>query len=136
MVSQVGFRAFPRPVAELQAGEQLLLPKGISFEIDSQLVNPDKKLNAEIKKNLFLIFKEALTNIIRHSSADHVDVKLFNSSEGFQLMIKDNGNSSELTQSTGLGLSNMKFRAEQMKGQINFDQSGGFGISLDLPFSI
>ena len=120
-----------------ELGEELLLPKDISFYIDSSNIkNPKKKLPAQTKQNIFLIYKEAITNILRHSEATNVKVTIVNTTKGCQFVIKDNGTEKESYKSTGLGLSNMVMRAEKIKGSLKFQKENGFGVHLYLPFNM
>lgn len=120
-----------------ELAEELLLPREISFQMDSSSIrNPNKKLPAQTKQNVFLIYKEAITNILRHSDATHVTVSITNVSKGSHFIIKDNGNKKECYTSTGLGLSNMTMRAENIKGNVQFDHENGFEVKLFLPFTL
>jgi ligand-binding sensor domain-containing protein/two-component sensor histidine kinase len=117
-----------------ELAEELLLPKDISFRIDSaNIKNPNKKLPAQTKQNIFLIYKESITNILRHSDATMVRITLMNNSKGCHFIIQDNGSKKEAYKSTGLGLSNMEMRAKQIKGTIYFKTENGFSVHLDLP---
>lgn len=120
-----------------ELAEELLLPREISFQIDSSNIkNPNKKLPAQTKQNIFLIYKEAITNVLRHSDATNVNIVITNQSKGCQLVIKDNGSKKESYKSTGLGLSNMILRAEKLKGNLSFQKENGFGVQLHLPFQL
>ncbi|MEM5564054.1 two-component regulator propeller domain-containing protein [Psychroserpens sp. AS72] len=118
-----------------ELAEELLLPKEISFQIDSSNIkNPNKKLPAQTKQNIFLIYKEAITNVLRHSDASNVNITISNQAKGCQIVIKDNGSEKDSYKSTGLGLSNMAMRAEKLKGNLDFQKENGFGVQLHLPF--
>lgn len=59
----------------------------ITDDIDSFVTRP------ETNRNIFLILKEGLNNIAKHSNATHVDIKfLVDESKNFKLVIADNGN--------------------------------------------
>ena len=88
----------------------------------TQIINPD------VRKNLYLIFKEALTNIFKHSKGDEVLIKLIKNQEGLQLRVFDNGPISEISKSEGMGLSNMKMRAEKLGGHFSINRERGFEI--------
>ena len=65
--------------------------------------------------------QEALTNIERHSGADHVQVVLKGTRAGAVLRISDNGAGLALPRadrSGGLGLRNMAERVEQLDGTL------------------
>ncbi|WP_157449663.1 ligand-binding sensor domain-containing protein [Croceitalea dokdonensis] len=117
--------------------EELLLPKDIAFTMDASTIkNLDKKLPAQTKQDIFLIFKEALTNIVRHSDATFVEISLTNQFNGCKLSIQDNGSEKTTYKSSGLGLSNMRMRAKNLKGNLRFQNNNGFSVHLELPFTI
>lgn len=120
-----------------ELAEELLLTKGIAFQLDdTHIKNPKKKLPAQTKQHLFLIYKEAIHNIVKHSDATSVEVKIMNTGSNCKFSIQDNGSEKRAYKSSGLGLANMKMRAEQLKAQLNFNHDDGFGIHLDLPFQM
>jgi ligand-binding sensor domain-containing protein/two-component sensor histidine kinase len=120
-----------------ELGEELLLPKGITFEMDSTSIKfPDRKLTAQVKQNIFLIYKEAITNILKHSDADAVTISIQNTNKACELIITDNGSKKESYKSTGMGLSNMKLRAETIHASVTFKKEKGFCIHLNLPFNL
>ncbi len=120
-----------------ELGEELLLPKGITFQVDSTSVKfPNRKLAAQVKQHIFLIYKEAITNILRHSDADAVTIAIQNYNKGCELIIKDNGSKKECHKSTGMGLSNMQLRAKTMGASVTFKKEEGFSIHLNLPFNL
>jgi len=119
-----------------ELAEELLLPRDISFNISSDLNQGNKNLSPQIKQNLFLIYKEAVTNLLKHSDASHMQVSIVNHVRSCQFVIKDNGSLKEVYSSTGLGLENMKLRAEAIGGTVTFETIDGFTIVLKLPFQL
>ncbi len=120
-----------------ELAEELLLPRDISFTINSEsLAQRNKTLAPQIKQNLFLIYKEAITNLLKHSDASHLQVTIANRSKGCLLKIEDNGSMKEKYTSTGLGIANMKLRAEAIGGSVTFQTTNGFSILLQLPFQL
>jgi signal transduction histidine kinase/ligand-binding sensor domain-containing protein len=120
-----------------ELAEELLLPRDISFHIDSESIDQrNKKLAPQIKQNLFLIYKEAITNLLKHSDASHLQVTISNQAKECLFKIKDNGTTKETYTSTGLGLANMKLRAEAIGGTVSFETMNGFMIILRLPFQL
>jgi signal transduction histidine kinase len=119
-----------------ELAEEMLLPAQITYNIEADELNPNRKINLNCKRNLFLIYKEAITNIIKHSNADAVNVKIFNKNDRFLLYIKDNGQVETFECGTGMGLANMKLRCESIKGQLDFNFESGFGVRVDLPYAL
>lgn len=86
-----------------------------------------------VKYCMISIVKEAVSNIIRHSSGDQVNVLLREHPAFYQMMIEDNGMQSEKQKESGIGLTNMKERVEALQGQIYFSMETGFKILVSLP---
>ena len=86
-----------------------------------------------IRENLYLIYKEALNNIVKYSGADHVEVKVTNSNNYFSMIIKDNGKGLDKNmKANGNGLKNIKMRTEQIKGKVEFKNNNGFQIEVKI----
>ena len=87
--------------------------------IDCKIHFPDNlpvvSISPELRRNVFLIIKESLNNIVKHSEATEVEITLLLSSNHFSLSIKDNGKGiiGDEFQTNGNGLGNMKKRTEE-----------------------
>ena len=83
---------------------------------------------------LFRIFQEALTNIIRHSGASHVEIELEPSAQGLRLRIVDDGCGFDvgpaLEAGGSLGLHTMTERAEQLGGRLTIQAVAGVGTEI------
>ena len=111
--------------------EEMLEEKGISYQIKFENLNLQEVLSAEIRQNLYLIFKEAITNVFKHSNATQVKVNLKNMENTFEMLIKDNGSNSEINlEGAGQGISNIKLRANRLHAILEFIQKDGFAILL------
>jgi signal transduction histidine kinase len=96
-------------------GYQILTAKDIAFGFANH-INLDKvpKITMEQRRNVYLIFKEAINNIAKHSEATTVLVSLSAQKEGIELVISDNGKGFDTTEShAGNGLKNYQTRAAQ-----------------------
>ncbi len=115
---------------EEQAAD-LFHPLEIGFRLEAGEYVSRKKLSVLVRQQLFLIFSEAITNVVRHSNASHVHIKIGNFENVFELSIHDNGtNKSKMTYNTGLGKSNMKMRAEKLGANLSITQKDGYCIRL------
>ncbi|MEM1320043.1 MAG: triple tyrosine motif-containing protein [Bacteroidota bacterium] len=113
--------------------EETLTPIDIRYSIRSNSVNLKKNIPSNIRQNLYLIYKEAITNIAKHSNANHVDILLDNNARSFQMGIHDNGQVKEKTyKTTGLGMSNMEMRAEQIGASLEVKREDGFRVFLTM----
>jgi signal transduction histidine kinase len=85
------------------------------------------------------ILREATSNIIKHSGADHCSVTAGIREGDFFLVVQDNGggiaNEVERRLDRGHGLASMKNRAKQLQGQCLVESGPGYGtvIRLTLP---
>jgi len=119
-----------------ELAEELLFPKNISFHLEKNGLNLNKKLTISTKQHLFFIYKEAVTNILRHSDAKNVRVHFTNQNGFGKVIISDDGTIKKTNKSTGFGLVNMKLRAQKMNATISFIKESGFEIHLKLPFKL
>jgi signal transduction histidine kinase len=91
----------------------------------------------EAKKNILLIIKEAITNVVKHSSAAYVAVSVKKLDEYVCVQVADNGKGFEAENNLvyGDGLGNMKKRTEELKGifEINSHLGKGTTVSALLP---
>lgn len=110
---------------------RVLVPKQVVIHYNLQELENQKKIPVELRQNLYLIFKEAVNNIVRHSNADQVDVTLKHENGTFVLRIHDNGtNSSVPGRKSGHGLRNMKMRGEFIGAKVIFKNDDGFTVEI------
>lgn len=85
--------------------------------------------------SLLRIADEALSNVLRHSGADRVAVTLRREAERVRLTIADNGRGSAIDARPGMGLRNMRERAESLPGgRFEFDAPPGRGARVTASF--
>jgi signal transduction histidine kinase len=118
-----------------QVAEQLETAE-INFSFDFPDHIPAIKLNSEQKRNLLLISKEIIHNIIKHAHATKVIVTAQVNSSSLQLKIADNGKGFDpaKTRQFGNGLKNINRRAQEINGQLNIYNHAGTTIDLTLTF--
>lgn len=107
----------------------LLQNREINYQFDELDMN--RKLSMPLKENIYLIFKEAINNIAKHSDATKVDIKLKNENGMLDLFIRDNGSGiPENARKSGHGLRNMRMRAKRIDADIEFANEEGFTVHL------
>lgn len=108
-----------------------LQEKNISTNFKFDNLNQDEALPPDIRQNVYLIFKEAINNIIRHSNASKVEIILNYVNQKLHLKISDNGTFDPgKIKSSGTGLSNLKMRAERINGTLEIHKNNGFAVEL------
>lgn len=113
--------------------ENSLFNSKVDYNISTEGLEKEEKVLPNIRQQLYLIYKEAITNVIKHSKASYVDVSLVKSPKDIRLIIKDNGIGVTSTKHSGLGLSNMEMRAKRLKGSLVFENEGGLKITVFIP---
>ncbi|MDO5558216.1 MAG: histidine kinase [Oscillospiraceae bacterium] len=106
------------------------LPSGINRSIECDKI---ETMPQNIKFCFISVIKEAISNIIRHSNADHVTVILREHPAFYQLLIRDNGSISANSSDTGMGLVNMRSRIESLGGSFTSDNEDGYKIFISIP---
>lgn len=113
--------------------EETLTPRGFRFGIEVEHLNLKQNLPADIRQNLYLIYKEAVTNAAKHSNGDMLLVTMKKSGAGFEMRICDNGTTAEKAyKTTGSGTGNMHMRAEKIGGTLEINRNTGFCVILNL----
>lgn len=105
-----------------------------------EFVKEDNGQNFEVqksvKRNLLAILKESLQNILKHSHAQHVIIKLGFDGEWLLFEIKDDGIGMklDLEMIPGTGLKNIVQRSKKINGKINLisEQTHGTTVSLKI----
>lgn len=95
-------------------------------------------LDAATRKNLLLIFKEAVNNAAKYSGASIITIHFNKQADTLEVAIQDNGKGFDAEViSSGNGLRNMKARATSLRGKLELKSSAGTGtaISLSIPIT-
>lgn len=93
----------------------------------------DISLTGIQRKNLFLVAKEAFHNILKHSGANYVMVRIFIEDQHIIMVIEDNGSGIRNQNQFGNGLKNMQKRIAEIQGTIRISSENGTTITIDLP---
>lgn len=116
---------------------EMLEMKDIFYTFNTDSL-PEVKLSPSKQYNFYLIFKEAINNIVKYSNADEVTIELSRQNDDLILNITDNGiGFDEKNIKSGNGLGNMRKRAESLGGEIEIDSKcqEGTQIRLAIPVS-
>lgn len=93
---------------------------------------PNLVVGGEIRRNVFLVVKEALNNVLKHSKATEVIITLEQLPGGLRLLIQDNGVGIDFDKlkQFGNGLKNMKKRMEDMNITFSIENNNGTLVTL------
>jgi signal transduction histidine kinase len=106
----------------------------VSLEIGEPV--PDGRLPPGAQETLFRIAQEALANVARHARAQTARVHLGRQGDKALLRVEDDGQGFDPgTESSGMGLRNLKERANSLRGRLEVDSApgGGTRVSVAVP---
>jgi two-component sensor histidine kinase len=93
----------------------------------------DPRLGPEIRREIFLMLKESVTNISKHADCTRVTIELERDRHGLRLKVTDNGKGFDPTlHSDGNGVLNMRRRVAALGGRLSLRSSSGDGTTMDI----
>jgi len=119
-----------------------LAAAGIRCRLDLPLQFSEWHLTSEVRHNVFLAFKEALHNAVKHSGASEVLIRLVVKEKSFELAIEDNGRGFAVGEkvkdiaaaqgraASGNGLENMRRRLVAIGGSCEIQSASGAGTKV------
>ena len=112
------------------AGETLE-GSGISFTLNSPPAINHIKLDMQQKRNLFLIFKEAVNNLAKYSNSKNANIQFDYQKKQLQMIITDEGTGFSVSAvKRGNGLGNMQTRAAELNAHLEIRSGTGLGTTI------
>ena len=112
---------------------QLLKGKRIEFKFQVEGDFSKLTLPMQVRKNFYLIFKEATTNITKYSQATHVNFSVTKNNALICLSIRDNGVGFDINKiESGNGIKNMQRRAKEINAALIIEPEVGSGTNIQL----
>lgn len=112
------------------------MPRQYQFVAPADL--PEIPVHAEVRHNVFLSYKEALTNALKHAGASNVRIELAFDKGACRIAVLDNGKGFEPggVRAAGTGLKNMRQRLEEIGGRFELETQPGQGTTVRLYFPL
>jgi signal transduction histidine kinase len=110
----------------------------IACHLDLPTEVPPLQLTAEVRHNLFMVAKEALNNVLKHSQASEVHLRLTVQDGVLEIRVEDNGQGFETAvtaTSKRSGLANMRQRAQLIGALLHVESQPGKGSSIRVQMS-
>jgi len=99
---------------------------------------PARPLPPDVRHNIFLILKETLTNVLKHSGATEVNLQIKLPPNGLEIIVADNGKGFDATATAASGrrngLDNMRRRAAAVGGRLTLSSTPGAGTRMEFSF--
>jgi signal transduction histidine kinase len=109
-------------------------------EIDFTFRAPDEgrlKLGADIRRQVYLVFKESIHNALRHAGCSRVEIELDLHGDQLSLTIRDDGRGfAPDEEAEGHGLESMRRRASELRGTLQVESRPGSGTLVTLRFPL
>lgn len=126
----------------------ILAPRNIMYDFNTDEELKNVRLTSEHRKNIFLIFKEALYNTVKYAASNKVFITLALQKNDLIMIIQDDGKGFDASRATaneinpageyvgGNGIKNMHARADDMKARLCINSKKDEGTTVQLIVSL
>jgi ligand-binding sensor domain-containing protein/anti-sigma regulatory factor (Ser/Thr protein kinase) len=122
----------------------LCAASNIVFKLNAEEKLMDIILDMDVRKNLYLILKEAINNAVKHSGCKTIEVEIKLMKGVFNISVSDDGSGFNVVEAlsdqsdslSGNGLNNIKYRAGELMGELSTISTPGIGSEVRLTFKI
>ena len=117
--------------------EEVFAANGRELTFSAPEADRDMRLSVDTRRDVYLIFKEALNNAARHSGCSHVHVSLDSDGMGLVLSVVDDGAGFDMeSEELGNGLASMRGRAQRLGAKFNISSrpAKGTTVRLEVPY--
>jgi ligand-binding sensor domain-containing protein len=105
----------------------------VEFSFQGPAGLQDRKVGADMRREVFLIFKETINNAARHAACRRVDITFHIRHRHLELVVRDDGKGFNADQmNDGNGLGSMRQRAGRIRGSLEITSTAGEGTSVRL----
>lgn len=123
--------------AELRmSGGSLVEAHGFGFTMTADVDGVDGRPASLLWLNLQRIYKEALTNVVKHSRGRSVSVAFAVGAAGLSLEVRDDGTGLRSGGGAGRGLAGMRKRAEELGGTVIVESDNGTVVRFQLALPV
>lgn len=103
----------------------------LDFQVDEHI--PESKIRLDLRRNIYMIFKEALNNTLKYSDCKNITIKVAIRHQQFNMEVADDGKGFNTeTESAGNGLHNMRKRASEINSELHIESAPGWGTRVSL----
>ena len=120
-----------------EIGNDLFEHMDIKFQcLVNESVDQNLELNGVQRRQMILLIKEALHNVVKHSSAKNCSVEVNQDMQALELVVQDDGQGfDQENESDGYGLKSMSQRARKMNANVSINSAlnKGTEVSIKIP---
>lgn len=112
----------------------MLAGAGIELDFHSSDLIEKQRIDPEERRQIYLIFREAIHNVLRHSRCKRVAIEISCAGGRLVLSVRDDGVGFDTAaHSEGRGIESMHRRAESLSGLLEWKQDQGTNLILTIP---
>jgi signal transduction histidine kinase/ligand-binding sensor domain-containing protein len=113
--------------------DDIFAARDIALHFHAAEPGRDVRLGADVRREVFLIFKETINNMVRHSECNNANVELNVERGWLVLQMNDDGKGLDLPRTNeGNGLASMRQRAKKLGGTLEVVSPNGHGTTVTL----
>lgn len=131
--------SFERLIEKMRSfAHEMLINEDILLTYHNELEKEHERyktlnISMEQRRNVYLMFKECINNIVKHAEAKSVSILITNHIEGFEIAISDDGKGFDLTQhQEGNGIKNLEHRAKECFITLNIQSAKTKGTQINM----
>ena len=110
---------------------ELCIPAGINFEFNCDESIDVLRIGMELRRDIYLIFKEAINNAVKYADCKNIHVSINVADDQLHMRISDDGKGFEVVSAkNGNGLSNMRKRVEIHRGNFSVKSFSNEGTEI------
>lgn len=111
---------------------ELLEARNVRFITTEPRIEHDIGLSAEFRRNVYLLFKESIHNLVKYAQATEAEFRFDVTDHQLTLVVRDNGVGfdEDSVCRKGQGLKNMKSRARDIGGELTITSRKGSGTEI------
>ncbi|MBK9540992.1 MAG: hypothetical protein IPO49_01615 [Bacteroidetes bacterium] len=114
-------------------GSTILEAKNIDFHFEGDEILENISLPMNVRRNIYLVFKELINNAAKHSACTFVKVHFRQDQKQIRLSIEDNGKGFELSKShDGNGMKNIQSRCREIGAKLDISTLPGTGTRFEI----
>lgn len=110
--------------------EERCLAAGMELVWEEHGLEEDRWLSARQHINLQRVLREAISNALRHASADRIELRIVADAEQFELTVRDHGQGIVSNHKPGHGLANMRRRMADLGGSLTVETDAVVGVTV------
>ena len=115
------------------AANEILFVRDIRFSFQTRGYKEDQIVPTNVRREVLMVFKESLNNIVRHSGCSNVQIQFSLNKRVLDLVVTDDGKGFPAsTNAEGNGLINMRKRAKNAGGTLEIKSISGDGTTIHL----